>query len=272
VRDPALTTRVPASGALDVTILAAGRGSRLGRLGIDTLKWLLDVGGATIADRQLAGIAAARRRLPGGLGAVRVVTGHASAAIGAFAAAHPEHGLSLVHNPDYAVRNNWFSVLLALRRAGDLAGRRVAVINGDLCAEPDWITRFLVAAATTDSGSLIAVDLARPLTDESMKVAVRPDDRAALQAIGKTGVASPIGEYVGMLMARGATLAQLLSALERFEDSPAAADAWYERAVAETAYDGTRWQTWATPDSRWVEIDDDHDHDSAVRLELGAAA
>lgn len=257
---------------LEVIILAAGRGSRLGRLGADRPKWLLDVGAATIADRQLAGIASAARRVPGGLGAVRVVTGHASAAIQAFAAARPEHDLSLLHNPDYARRNNWFSLLLALRAAGDLGGRRVAVINGDLCAEPHWIMRFLVAAATTPSESLVAVDLARTLTDESMKVAVRSHDDSALHAIGKTGVASPVGEYVGMLMARGETLTQLRSALERFEHTPAAADAWYERAVAITAQDGVRWQTWATPDSRWVEIDDDRDHDAAARLAIGAAA
>jgi choline kinase len=272
VHAPAPTPRLPASGTLDVVILAAGRGSRLGSLGADTPKWLLNVGAATIADRQLAAVASAARRAPGGLGAVSVVTGHARAAIEAFAAARPEHDLSLLHNADYARRNNWFSVLLALRAVGDLDDRRVAVINGDLCAEPAWIMRFLVAAATTSSESLIAVDVARALTDESMKVAVRPDDDSALHAIGKTGVASPVGEYVGMLMARGATLARLRATLESFEHTPAAADAWYERAVALTADDGARWQTWATPDSRWVEIDDDRDHDAAVRLAIGAAA
>jgi choline kinase len=260
------------SGALDIVILAAGRGTRLGRLGVDTPKWLLDVGGTTIADRQLAGIAAAARRVPGGLGGVLVVTGHASAAIEAFAAARPDHGLRLLHNADYARRNNWFSVLLALRTAGDVGDRRVAVINGDLCADPAWIARFLTAAATTASESLIAVDRARTLTDESMKVAVRPDDAMALHAIGKTGVTAPVGEYVGMLMARGATLAQLRQALESFEHTPTAADAWYEAAVALTADDGARWETWGTPDSRWVEIDDDRDHDAAVLLATEVAA
>jgi choline kinase len=260
------------SGVLDVVILAAGRGSRLGRLGVDTPKWLLNVGGATIADRQLAGIAAAARCVPGGLGTVRVVTGHASAAIEAFAAARPDDDLSLLHNADYARRNNWFSVLLGLRAVGAVDGRRVAVINGDLCASPAWIARFLCAAATTASESLIAVDRARAVTDESMKVAVRPGDGSTLQAIGKTGVAAPVGEYVGMLMARGATLAQLRRTLEGFEHTPTAADAWYEHAVALTANDGARWQTWATPDSRWVEIDDDRDHDAAVLLATEAAA
>jgi choline kinase len=260
------------SEVLDIIILAAGRGSRLGRLGVDTPKWLLDIGGATIADRQLAGIGAAARRVPGTLGGVRVVTGHASAAIQAYAAARPDHGLRLVHNADHARRNNWFSVLLGLRAASVADGRRVAVINGDLCADPAWIARFLVAAATTPSESLIAVDLARTLTDESMKVAVRPDDPSVLHAIGKTDIASPAGEYVGMLMARGATLARLRSALESFEDIPAAADAWYERAVGSTADDGARWQIWETPDSRWVEVDDERDHEAALLLATRAAA
>jgi choline kinase len=260
------------SDALDVIILAAGRGSRLGRLGADTPKWLLGVGGATIADRQLAGIRAAAAHVPGGLGSVRVVTGHASAAIRAFAAARPDHGLRLLHNADYDRRNNWFSVLLGLRAASGPDGRRVAVINGDLCAEPAWIAAFLVAAATTASESLLAVDRARAVTDESMKVAARPDDASALHAIAKTGVAAPVGEYVGMLMARGAILARLRSALESFAHIPAAADAWYERAVAATADEGARWQIWDTPDSGWVEIDDESDHHVALLQAAEAAA
>jgi choline kinase len=260
------------SEALDVIILAAGRGSRLGRLGADTPKWLLDIGGATIADRQLAGIGAAAGHGPGGLGSVRVVTGHASAAIRAFAAARPDHDLRLLHNGDYDRRNNWFSVLLGLRAASGPDGRRVAVINGDLCAEPAWIASFLVAAATTPSESLLAVDRARTVTDESMKVAVRPDDASALYAIGKTDVAAPVGEYVGMLMARSAMLARLRSALESFEHIPAAADAWYERAVGATADDGARWQIWDTPDSSWVEIDDESDHHVALLQAAKAAA
>jgi choline kinase len=242
----------------------------LGQLGDDTPKWLLDVAGTTIAERQLAGIAAAAQHLPGAVSGVRVVTGHAAAAVEAFAAAHRQHGLALLHNPVWAQRNNWFSVLLALRASAP--DRRVVVMNGDLCAEPAWIASFLVAAATTASEALLAVDSARPVTDESMKVAVHPQDTGALRAIGKVGVSEPIGEYVGMLMAGGATLARLQATLERFEGSPEAHDEWYERAVAITASEGTRWQIWSTPDSRWVEIDDDRDHGAAVALGLGVAA
>jgi choline kinase len=270
VRPPAPITRDPAAGALEIVVLAAGRGSRLGRLGDDTPKWLLDVAGATIAERQLAGIAAAAQRLPGAVSGVRVVTGHAAQEIDAFAAAHPHHRLGLLHNSEWARRNNWFSVLLALRAS--VPWRRVVVMNGDLCAEPAWIASFLVAAATTDSESLLAVDSVRPVTDESMKVAVHPHDPAALRAIGKVGVSEPIGEYVGMLMARDATLARFHATLEGFERTPDARDEWYERAVAITAAEGARWQTWSTPDSRWVEIDDDRDHGAAVALSLGAAA
>jgi hypothetical protein len=161
-------------------------------------------------------------------------------------------------------------VLLALRASA--ADRGVVVINGDLCAEPAWIASFLVAAATTASESLLAVDSARRVTDESMKVAVHPHDPAALRAIGKVGVTEPMGEYVGMLMARGTTLARLRTTLDGFERAPDARDEWYERAGAITAAEGTRWQTWSTPDSRWVEIDDDRDHGAAVALSLGAAA
>jgi choline kinase len=41
---------------IHLVVLAAGRGRRLGALGDDTPKWLLDVAGATLADRQLAAV------------------------------------------------------------------------------------------------------------------------------------------------------------------------------------------------------------------------
>ncbi len=48
---------------------------------------------------------------------------------------------------------------------------------------------------------------------------------------------------------------------------PAAANEWYERVVGLTAADGTEWTGWATPDSGWVEIDDETDLASALELE-----
>ena len=241
-----------------VVVLAAGNGRRLGRLGEATPKWLLDVAGRTIADRHLEAIAGGA-----GLRAVHVVTGHAAEAIDAYLAANGSTAVQPIFNSNYARLNNWYSLLLALRSI-DGEDARVVVVNADLCAHPEWIRSFVDAGATTDAEALIAIDLQRTLTDESMKVAAGPGGE--LERIGKVGIDEPVGEYVGMLMATGAALRALRETLEAFVGDPAAVDEWYEGAVGRTARAGTRWSIWPTPDSRWVEIDDHDDFAAAAEL------
>lgn len=242
-----------------VVILAAGRGSRLGTLGSETPKWLLDVGGHVLAERQLEAIAAARPAVA----SVRVVTGHAAPAVEEFLAARGSTATTL-HNVDYARLNNWYSVLLALRAVPEDPDARVVVINGDLFAEAGSVTAFLEGVATTDAEALLAVDLERDLTDESMKVEVTPE--GTLERIGKLDFERPAGEYVGMLMARGSILARLREGLEAFEGDPQADDEWYEGAVGRTAAAGAAWVIWPMPSGRWVEIDDDSDLAAALDL------
>src|SRR4051812_10268548 len=93
-----------------VIVLAAGRGSRLGSLGEDAPKWLLRVGGRTLADRHLEGIRAAA----GAVASVSVVVGYAADAITGALAGRADD-VRVVANREWASRNNWFSVLLALR-------------------------------------------------------------------------------------------------------------------------------------------------------------
>jgi choline kinase len=246
---------------LDLVILAAGRGSRLATLGDDRPKWLLEVNGGTIAERQLAALSLLP---PGGLRSLTVVTGHAAAAL-----ADVDLGPvgTALHNPSYLTRNNWFSVLLAMRALGPDA--RMVVLNGDLCASPEWIAQFLIACLDAPHDALLAVDFDRELTAESMKVSAGIDGRLA--TIGKHEFADPVGEYVGMLFACGESGRALRAALERFDADPAAANEWYEGAVGLTAAAGTRWALWPTPDSGWVEIDDLEDLRRAESLAASRA-
>jgi len=250
-------------------ILAAGRGSRLGAASADIPKWLLDVAGRPIADRQLEAVALANDRLPGTVDTVRVVTGHEAEAIEGFLAGRPDALVTTLNNEEYARLNNWYSVLLALRAVPADRASRLVILNADLFAKPEWFASFIADCATTDAESLIAVDLERALTDESMKVSVATStDGGApqLERIGKVDIDNPAGEYVGMLMARGGVLRQFRECLETFTGDPAEADAWYEKAVALTAGGGAAWHVWPTPDSGWIEIDDDRDHAAAQSL------
>jgi len=196
---------------------------------------------------------------------VRVVTGHAAGAVERFLAGRPDAARTLF-NPDFARCNNWLSVLLALRAVDD-PDARVVLLNGDLLVDSDALARFLEDAAVTEAEGLLAVDLERAVTDESMKVELDAD--GVLEAIGKVGLARPAGEYVGLLVVRGALLARLRAALEDFVGDPAAAQEWYEGAIARTVREGARWEIWPMPDGRWVEIDDDAD--LAAALELAGA-
>ena len=249
---------------LHVIILAAGRGSRLGALVEDRSKWLLEVEGGTIAERQLAALRdPALSNGSNAMASALVVTGHAPEATARFLRSYGDPRVRTVHNPEYSTLNNWYSLLVGLREVRPADGDRVAVLNADLFAQPEWLASFLCESARTDAEALIAVDVQQPVTDESMKVAVRGD---LLDRIGKAGIDEPVGEYVGMLMARGVVLEDLRRTLESFAGRAEAADNWYEAAVGITAREGSPWTMWATPSSDWVEIDDDADYERARSL------
>ena len=236
----------------------------MGEVGEETPKWLLEVGERSIAQRQLEGLEAATDAVA----SIRVLTGHAHEAIERFI--DPASGIETVHNPHYERLNNWYSVLVALRSIDD-PDPAVAVINGDLLAPAEWFAHFARDAANAEHQALIAVDLARELTDESMKVSVAAGDERRLEAIGKTGIDNPVGEYVGMLAARGQMLAEFRSAFESFEGRPESANEWYERGVGLNARAGLTWTVWPTPGGDWMEIDDDNDHAAAVALQAGGS-
>jgi choline kinase len=237
-------------------ILAAGRGSRLGALGDATPKWLLDVGGRTLADRHLEGLELARSAA-----SVTVATGHAAPAIERRLTAERGVRARTVHVPEYEELNNWWTLLRALRELPDR--EPVVVVNADLCAPPAAIAAFADAAGGRHD-ALLAVDVERPLTDEAMKVALDP--QGTLAAIGKAGVEAPVGEYVGMLMARADALTALREALEGFVGHPEHRDQWYEEAVNRCAAAGVPWRVWPMPAGGWVEIDDDTDLCAAEAL------
>lgn len=248
------------TNAAHVVVLAAGRGSRLGGLGEETPKWLLQVGARTIADRHLEGIAEAGDAVA----SVRVVVGHAAGAIESWLADRSED-VGVVMNPEYAEINNWWSVLRALRELPE--DGPVAVINSDLLVAPGAVAAFLRDLAGGEHEAMLAVDLERRLTDESMKVSSTSD--STLRRIGKVGIDAPVGEYIGILGARGDALRALREKLETFVDVPASVNEWYEGAVGRCAADGVAWHIWPVPAGDWVEIDDDADFETAQALARG---
>ncbi|MFP5370719.1 MAG: NTP transferase domain-containing protein [Actinomycetes bacterium] len=246
-----------ARSPVHVVVLAAGRGSRLAALGEETPKWLLEVQGRTLADRHLEGVARAGEAVA----STNVVVGHAAHAIESALAGRPED-VRVIPNPEYAEINNWWSLLRALRVLPD--DGPMAVINSDLLVAPGAVAAFLREAAEGAADALLAVDLERQLTDESMKVSRGPG--GTLARIGQVGIDDPVGEYIGLLAARGDALRRYRAALESFVDREECLNEWYEGAVGRTAAAGLGWHIWPTPSGAWVEIDDDADLAAAQSL------
>ncbi len=152
-------------------IIAAGHGSRLLPLTLETPKCLVPVGGRAILDHQLRAIRAA------GIGAVTVVGGYRIAQIGEHLAGRREDDLAtdLVFNPFWAAGSSIGSVWAA--RA--LLTGPFVLMNGDTIFDP-----AVLAAAVADArrGVKLVVDtLAAPEPDD-MLVAVA-DGR--VRAVGK---------------------------------------------------------------------------------------
>ncbi|HSH23128.1 MAG TPA: hypothetical protein VK975_03615, partial [Acidimicrobiales bacterium] len=115
----------------------------------------------------------------------------------------------------------------------------------------------------------LAVDVARPLTEEAMKVAAGPTDaqgRRWCRAIGKEGVDDPVGEYVGMSTLAPPGRALVHEALRSFTTDEMWTDAWYEAAFQQLSAASPFLTLWPTPSSEWVEIDDAEDLATAERL------
>lgn len=252
---------------LVVIVLAAGRGSRLSAAGVDGAKWLACVAQQPLAQRQVAAFQSA---VPDAT--LLVVTGYGHDRVAAWMQEQTTwtgHG-HLLFNEQWATRNNWWSLLLAVRHVEARApGSNIVVVNSDLCAAAGWYKPFLRSSRKLSAdGAQLAIDFERPLTDEAMKVSARPESgqQPVLSQIGKRGIEAPVGEYVGMAAFGPASRRVLGAQLAGFEGDPAAADEWYEGAFREMARTGHAIDLVGVPHVGWVEIDDGNDLQDAQAL------
>jgi choline kinase len=186
------------SAVATAVILAAGRGTRLGRLGTEIPKGFLELGGRPIIEDSLDKLVAA------GVRRVVIVTGHLARFYRELAAARP--GLvETAHNPKYAELGSFCSLQVGLERAGD---GPLLVLESDLAYEQRAL-RELLADGREDlillSGPTASGDEVWVETDGEDRLVAMSKDRASLGA----GVA---GELVGITRV-STQLAALLRAL-----------------------------------------------------------
>ncbi len=126
-------------------ILAAGRGTRLGRLSAQLPKAFVEIDGVTLIAHQRRVLAAF------GITDVHVVLGHGYI----LARQHPDiDGLTVWHNPDYAV-TNMVATLFCAREVFD-GSTDVIIAYGDIVYEQ----RVVQALLDVDAPVIIAVDRA----------------------------------------------------------------------------------------------------------------
>lgn len=227
-------------------VLAAGAGRRL-RPYTDTLPKALvpvDDDGRTILDIALANLAAVDLR------EVVIVVGYAAGAVeerqARLEAAHGVR-LTLVHNDKAEIWNNAYSLWCARDQLTDGA----LLVNGDT-VHPVSVEETLLA--NRGPGILLAVDTAKQLAEEEMKVQV--DERHNLTRITKLmDPADAYAEYIGATLIEGSAAADLAASLQAtFERDP---DLYYEDGYQHLVDHGGLVGTVPIPaDTRWVEVDD----------------
>ena len=228
-----------------VVILAAGRGTRLGRPHPKPLTPLAD--GRTIMRQQLDNVAAV---FPDAQ--VYVVVGFKLEMI---LEAHPE--AVFVYNEVYDETNTSKSLLRALRASGDGG---VLWMNGDVVCDRavlDRATRLIDAG-----GSFVAVNTAR-VADEEVKYTVDADGWIA--ELSKT--APPVlGEAVGINYVAAADKTALIARLDEV-----GADDYFERGIElAIGRDGLRFAPLDISELAAVEIDTHAPHPAANRLHARA--
>jgi choline kinase len=257
--------RLHAKEQVAVAVLAAGLGQRLAPVSGGRPKWLLEVAGLTIADRQLEGFT----RLGATLSHTIAVIGAGAEHVRAVAVNHRIH---TIFNDQFDRLNNWYSALLALDQLNREDADLVVLVNADLCASPDFFEGFVRDALATDAAAMIAADFGRPLTDEAMKMSRRAGaDPLLLGAIGKTGVEHPVAEYPGLVALRPARAREYAEQLRTFTADPGCHNNWYEHGIQAELRRGRPWTMIPVRAADWVEIDTPDDLAAATSL-LGTVA
>lgn len=229
-------------------VLAAGWGSRLAPLTDDLPKTLLTVDG----DRTILDVALANMKVVG-LDEVVVVTGYRHDVLAdRRAALERDHGLrvELLFNAKALEWNNAYSLWCAREHFA----RGVLMANGDT-VHPASVERTLLAARGDDD-LVIAVDAAKPLAAEEMKVQLT-DAGHMLRITKQMNPADAMGEYIGVTLIEPHAAAALADALQAtFERDP---QDYYEDGFQELADRGGKVRGAAIGDVAWVEVDDHAD-------------
>jgi choline kinase len=197
---------------MQALILAAGRGSRMGKTTEDVPKCLLEVGGKALIEHQLEALAEC------GVGPVAIVVGYCADSVREVVGIRAEY----IQNPRWRNTNSLYSFSLAREWVnGDLL-----VLNSDLIFTPQIIERLLAA-----KGDALAFDSSSGNGLEHMKVRVNDGHLVEMSKTLSPDLVA--GENVGILRFGEDTARKLF---DRADDVLAENEnCWLGAAVSELA-------------------------------------
>jgi L-glutamine-phosphate cytidylyltransferase len=227
-------------------ILAAGRGLRLNGVTGNTPKCLLEIGGLTLLERQIAALRAT------GIDDIVVVTGYEAGRVQRACGSQ----MHFVENPRFDQTNSLYSLWLTRH----LLGSGFVVLNSDVLFHPQLLSDLITARY--EDALLVGYgdQLSARLGDEEMKVKVRG---GCVVEINKSmNPQDADGENVGMVKfgARGARL--LIEQMDALIADGCYRD-WAPRAFGEFAMWHPLYAI-ATRGYPWIEIDFPKDYLKAV--------
>ncbi len=227
---------------MQALILAAGRGSRLGKITEGAPKCLLQVGGRPIVAHQLEALAEA------GVGPVGMVVGYCADEIRRAVGI----GVEYIDNPRWNATNSLYSFWLAR----DWVKGSLVVLNSDVTFHPEILHRVLAAG-----GDAIAYDSSSAHAPEHMKVRVVDGQLIDMSKDMDAGVST--GENVGILCFSDETVKLLFRKADTLLASGSERD-WIGTAVRQVARE-RKIQAVDIAGIPWVEIDCAHDLQRARR-------
>ncbi|MEX0993165.1 MAG: phosphocholine cytidylyltransferase family protein [Solirubrobacterales bacterium] len=220
---------------LPAIYLAAGEGRRLRPLTDEQPKAMLEIGGATLAERALRALRGA------GVERVVAVTGHAREKLDEVDGLLSEQ----VFNPHFADANNVYSLWCAR----DVVSGGCYIINSDVLFERAIADRLVSA-----SGSAVLCASDHGADHESMK-AVSRDGR--LVQLSKAAPSEGNPEYIGLTRIDPSEGPPLVSILERIV-ADELTDVYYEDALNDLAAEAAVGIV-PVDGLAWIEIDDTDD-------------
>jgi choline kinase len=227
---------------LTAVVLAAGSGRRLRPLTDRVPKCLIEVGGRTLVDRLLDGLATA------GVARVVIVTGHLSDRVEAHVASRREGPhCECVRNPHFVTTNNAAS-LAAAREA--IGGGGFLLCDGDLIVSADPLPDLMAHPGDC----VLVVDPSVPWNEEAMKVSIGAD-RSVRRVSKHLSAGESGGESIGLQKIGQRAAPMLWDVLSAVLESDAAS-AYYEDAFQKMIDRGVKFETQPVVPGSWMEIDE----------------